>query len=159
PKTIVSIFTGLFLSLVIPVSTRAQSPDTRRDSLQIFSLLDKADELSEVANYEGALVQARQALLLSRTNRIRRGQAYSLLKIADLLNKLSENTELGRYDSAALDIAIQLRDSFLLALSYYQLGVYNMSNHRNQVALLLFQKSLSTKFEKDQSNYTATTYN
>ncbi len=149
----IAIFQLAFCSLY---SQEAYSP---KDSFAIFSLLDKADELTLSTNYDSAMETANAALQISRSKKMKRGEGFALLKIADIFYRKSDFKNLGHYDSTALKIGLQLKDDFLTALAYYQLGVYFMSNNNYPVALNFFDKSLVTKFEKDQSGFTATVYN
>lgn len=137
----------------------AQDSYTAKDSTAIFSLLQDADRLTESSEFDGAMHAVEAALDLSRRKKIRSGEAYALLKKADLMYRRSEMRELLRYDSAALRIALRLKDPFLTALAYYQVGVAYMSNGNAQGADANFRKALAAKFENDQSAYTAAVYN
>lgn len=149
----IAIFQFAFNSLY------SQNSYPLKDSIAIFTLLDRADELSFGTNYELAMDAANSALQISKAKKIKRGEGFALLKIADILYRKSDIKSLGQYDSAALRIGLQLKDDFLTALAYYQLGVYFMSHNSYTVGLNLFDKALAMKFENDQSAYTALVYN
>lgn len=144
--------------IIVATPALAQRSYSSKDSSTVFLLLENAEQLAGQSNFPGALLMAKQALKVSHQYQMPRGEAYAQLKIADILYRQSDVKSLARYDSSALKIAIQLKDPFLTALSYYQLGIYFMSNGKGEQALQHFQKALATGFEKDQSSYTASVY-
>jgi two-component system sensor histidine kinase UhpB len=81
------------------------------------------------------------------------------LTMADILYRKDTINNLGLHDSIALKIGQQLKDSFIIALSYYRLGQMLLAINQYAKALDFYNKALSTKFEKDQSEFTAVTYN
>lgn len=147
---------SFLLSSVVAYNQLSYSP---ADSAKIFSWLSKADELAEVSILDSAWHYAGLALNMSKEKRMLRGQAYAHLKIADIEYRKNETGSLVYHDSTALKIAIQLKDSFLLALANYQLGQYYLEDEKYDEAHRFFTKALATKFSKDQSSYTAVVYN
>src|SRR5882672_4424946 len=85
---------------------------------------------------------------------------FTLINEADRLKE-----EHSKLDSAALlcrqalQLSLQTKDSFLIAMSWYELGQWALAANRKEDALTDFQQSLSLQFEKDQSSYTAGVYN
>ncbi|MBS1661456.1 MAG: sensor histidine kinase [Bacteroidetes bacterium] len=85
--------------------------------------------------------------------------------IAQLLDSAANLRERSLYDSAthvgtrALQQSLLLRDSFLVAMSCYDLGQTAQSANHKQAALAFFQRALSARLEKDQSANTAGVYN
>lgn len=156
-------YTKLFLSAVtlfFCVNQAVSQPGyTKQDSTQIFSYLSNADQLIDQSKYDSALAYTHKALAESEERKFLRGQAYANLKLADILYRKAEYTLLGRYDSVALRAAQQLKDTFLIALSCFQLGQYFIEVKKYPEAEQLFQKSLAIRFEKEQSAYTAFVYN
>jgi two-component system sensor histidine kinase UhpB len=155
-KNLVILFPAAILSIL---NSQAQPAYTQKDSAYIYSLMNKADALTGQSLYDSAKKITTQALVLSSEKKFLRGEAASNLKIADLISRQGDNRRLGYYDSIALKLAMQIKDSFLVALAYYQLGVYFMNDHDYDQAMDLYNKSLFVRFEKDQSGYTATVYN
>lgn len=150
----------LFLSLFsFSVAVHSQLLYTYNDSVKIFSWLNKADELTEISVFDSAKHYADLALNISKEKKMLRGQAYAHLKIADIAYRRTGPESLFYHDSIALKIATQLKDSFLIALANYQLGQYYLEEEKYSEAHQHFKKALNSKFEKDQSSYTAVVYN
>src|SRR6266700_3570105 len=161
-KTPLPVFVFALLIILFTLFTAvasAQTGYTKNDSAGIFELLKKAETLMEKAAYDSALQAANLALAVSRSKKMPRGEAHAHLTIADIGYRRSESINSDLHDSAALKIGIQLKDSFIIALSYYRFGQLFLGNNKNDKALALFNKALSVKFEKDQSAYTAVVYN
>jgi two-component system, NarL family, sensor histidine kinase UhpB len=137
----------------------AQSKYSKQDSVRLFSHLIKADILADKSLLDSALHYSKKALIESRLLKFPRGEAHSNLKIADVLYRNADYATLGTYDSAALKIAVQLKDTFLIALSYYQLGQFFLEYEKYEPAQKLFQQSLAMYFEKKQDEITANLYN
>src|SRR5882757_2086729 len=130
-----------------------------RDSARVFTLLDEADKFKELSKLDSAASLCRQALQLSRDRKMLRGEAFSQLALGDVHYRRSEWRAMKTYDSAGLQLGVQLKDSFLIALAYYGLGQWAQGTSRKEDALAYFQQSLSVQFEKEQSSYTAGVYN
>jgi signal transduction histidine kinase/tetratricopeptide (TPR) repeat protein len=132
---------------------------TGADSARVYKLLDAADDIAVKGTLDSAMHLANLALQLSKEKKMLRGEGFSLLKIADISVQRSDSTDAESLFVAALKIGTQLRDSFMIALDYYQHGQYYMYKEKYDEAEELFKKSLATKFEKEQSSYTAVVYN
>lgn len=141
------------------VAAHSQLLYSPADSMKIFSWLNKADELTEISIFDSARHYANLALNTSKEKRMLRGQAYAHLKLADIAYRKTETSLLPFHDSMGLKIARQVKDSFLVALAQYQFGQYHLEEERYPEALQFFNKALATKFERDQSSYSAVTYN
>jgi signal transduction histidine kinase len=141
------------------MAVHGQLPYSSSDSTKIFSWLGKADELTEISVFDSATHYANLALHFSKKIKMLRGQAYAHLKIADIAYRKTERASLLYHDSVALKIATQLKDSFLIALANYQFGQYYLEEEKYNVAHQYFKKALQSKFEKEQSSYTAVVYN
>ncbi|HVW58576.1 MAG TPA: tetratricopeptide repeat protein [Puia sp.] len=87
------------------------------------------------------------------------------LRISILLEKADSLKEVPMLDSAAslsrqaVQLSLRLKDSFLIAMSYHELGQWALAANRKEEALADLQRSLSSQFEKDQSSYTTRVYN
>jgi signal transduction histidine kinase len=149
----------LFLFLFAPGAAYNQLSYTPADSAKIFSWLNRADELAEASLPDSASHFASLALNAGNEKRMLRGQAYAHLKMADIAYRKNETGSLVYHDSTALKIALQLKDSFLLALAHYQLGQYYLEDEKYEEAHRFFTKALAIKFSKDQSSYTAVVFN
>lgn len=62
-------------------------------------------------------------------------------------------------DSTGLQMGLRQKDSFVIALSYYELGKWSQEINRKDDAEKYFQQALDIRFEKEQSSYTAAVYN
>lgn len=145
--------------IMISIAAHCQLMYSASDSVKIFSWLGKADELTQVSVFDSANHYANLALNFSKDKKMLRGQAYAHLKIADVAYRKAEPASLLYHDSIALKIATQLKDSFLIALANYRLGQYYLEEEKYHVAHQYFIKALQSKFDKEQSSYTAVVYN
>jgi len=145
--------------LLFPIVLAAQSPYSYRDSMKVFSLLEKADQQITGSQLNEARQSANEALEFSRQKKFLRGEANAHTTLADIYYRQSESVKMGYHDSASLKIGLLLKDSLLIALSYYQLGQMLLDDNKITEAQQLFNKALQLKFEKDQSSYTAVVYN
>ena len=154
-------FWGSFVMAVLhlPVLLAAQPLYSSGDSVKVFSLLEKADQQITSSQLSEAQQSATEALEFSRQKKFLRGEANAHTTLADIYYRRSESPKMGYHDSASLKIGLQLKDSFLIALSYYQLGQMLLDENKITEAQQLFNKALQLKFEKDQSSYTAVVYN
>src|SRR5687767_3118782 len=64
---------------------------TRNDSVQIYTLLNQADEEALTGSLDTAMLYARHALQISKGKKMLRGEGFAHLKIADILVQ-QENT-------------------------------------------------------------------
>ena len=62
-------------------------------------------------------------------------------------------------DSMGLQMGLRQKDSFVIALAYYELGKWSQEINRKDDAEKYFQQALDIRFEKEQSSYTAAVYN
>lgn len=147
-----------FCMLLFTTAMFAQSY-TKADSINIYSLLNRADQESLTGTLNNALQYAQQALQLSTTKKMLRGQGLAILKIADICEQKDSTGSIPAQLKKAWDIGARLKDSFMLALSSYQQGQYNMYNNEYATAEQLFQKALALQFGSKTSSYTAQVYN
>lgn len=131
----------------------------RADSARIYSLLAQADDEAVTGSLDTAMAYARQALQLSKTKKMLRGEGFARLKIADILVQQESPDDLNEIFTEAMKTGTRLKDSFMIALTCYQQGEYLMFKDNLEEAEKLFNKSLSVKFAREQSNHTALVYN
>jgi signal transduction histidine kinase/tetratricopeptide (TPR) repeat protein len=132
---------------------------TRNDSVQIYALLNQADEEALTGSLDTAMVYARHALQVSKGKKMLRGEGFAHLKIADILVQQESPGDLIAFFTEGLEIGARLKDSFMMALACYQQGEYLMYKDQLEEAEKLFNRSLTLKFAKEQSNHTALVYN
>ena len=161
--TRINFYTHLVVLMVLCGSStsivKAQGFYTPNDSIRIYKLLSEADNLSMAGSMDAALNSAAMALQISKQKKMLRGEGFAGLKIADIKVQQSDTGNMEPYYTSALRIGSQLKDSFMMALAWYQQGQYIMYDGRNEEAEKLFHKALSFYFEKVQSNYTGLVYN
>ncbi|QNA43301.1 tetratricopeptide repeat-containing sensor histidine kinase [Lacibacter sediminis] len=153
----VHLFLLTFLYLYVG-NLYAQKNNTK-DTLSVYTLIARADELAAVGRIDSALKINSTAVEQSRKLKFERGEGYAVLKKAELLFKQSENKEAIHYDSLALKIALQLNDGPLLAAVYHQMGLHASYFSKHEEAVALFEKSLKSAYELEQSSNTASVYN
>jgi len=83
----------------------------------------------------------------------------ALLEEADRLKEVSNPDSAALLCRQALQVSLFLKDSSLIARSYYGLGQWAIAANRKEEALTYLQRSLSIRFEKEQSSNTARVYN
>lgn len=150
--------TMLLLVLFSIPAANAQSYE-KADSVKIYKLLASADEEAVTGSLDNAMQFTRQALQWSREKKMLRGEGYARLKEADIIIQQSSTGKIDHHIEDALKIATQLKDSFMLALAFYQHGQSMMYNEQHPEAEKLFHKALALHFEKNRSSYTGLVYN
>jgi two-component system, NarL family, sensor histidine kinase UhpB len=151
-----SLLTILFF---LTLCSNAQVAYTKEDSAKIYAILSRVDDQMLSGSMDSALAGADYALQLSKQKKMLRGEGFAILKKADILVQQSDETKPDPLYADAFKIAGQLKDSFMLALAFYQQGQYIMYDGRYDEAERLYEKALATHFEKAQSSYTGLVYN
>lgn len=150
----------LFLLLVAAtVDSKAQKLYNAFDSIQVFVLLEKADQFITVSEFDSADKYNNEALTICLQKKFLRGEAHARIKIAGNLLNRRELKGVVFQDSLSLKAGMQLKDSLIMSLAYYQLGLLATYQDRFDEAKTLFDKSLQVFFEKAQSTTTAVIYN
>ncbi|MEJ8844715.1 tetratricopeptide repeat protein [Lacibacter sp. H375] len=149
----------LFSFLCLHVGGLYAQKNKANDTLSIYAVIAQADELASVGRIDSALKINATAVAQSRKLKFERGEAYAVLKNAELLFKKSENREVLHYDSLSLKIALQLNDGPLLAAVYHQMGLHASYFSKHEEAVVLYEKSLKSGYENEQSSNTASVYN
>jgi signal transduction histidine kinase len=149
---------GTIGMLFLAFSVTAQSY-SRNDSVRIYQYLTMADKEALSGSLDTAMNEAKLALQLSKEKKMLRGEGFAKLKIADISVQKNHKAEVAEYLTDGMRIGIQLKDSFLMALTCYQQAESAMYNDKLVAAENLFNKALSLKFEKQQSVYTGMVYN
>ncbi|MEP7376564.1 MAG: tetratricopeptide repeat protein [Chitinophagaceae bacterium] len=147
---------GFVVFFISPVFSQSY---TAKDSVRIYKWLNRSDEEAVTGSLDTAIKYARLALQVSKEKKMLRGEGFAKLKIADILLQQESPLDIKDYLDEANKIGTQLKDSFMMALTAYQQGQQSMYNDQLEEAEKLFKQSLSLKFEKEQSAYTALVYN
>jgi signal transduction histidine kinase len=136
-----------------------QSSYTLNDSVQIYALLDKADEEDLKGEIDLAIHTVNKALSLSKSKKMSRGEGFALLKMADLsYKKTGKGTEKFLFEKPR-QIGLELKDSFLTGLSYHQEGQYRMQINQYKEALPLLENAKSYYQSGELLNYRALVFN
>jgi len=147
-----------FLVLVAGTKLHAQKKYRASDSVAVTEMVEQIDELIKKASYDSAIKRSEQLLDFSKRTGFKRGEAYAWDKLSDVMMPNGKMTEVKRYDSLLLPLALQLKDSILLANSYNRMGVYFMETGKGKDAAKNFNQALDLKLEKEQSQKTAEVY-
>jgi signal transduction histidine kinase/CheY-like chemotaxis protein/AraC-like DNA-binding protein len=144
--------------IVLTFQSFGQSSKTI-DSTKVFNLLTKANYYYSEASYDSAIYYSNKAKLLSEQKNYKQGMAYAHIKKAeiyidqDFFDKANEEI---KHTQA---LAIQIKDSLVLAIADMQEAqVYMYQNNINE-ALQLFKKCTDGYFSKHPSEYAALAYN
>ncbi len=152
------LLTGLLVlqSFLCSLSAQSYSP---ADSAAIYQLLDRADAEDLAGNLEKARATAQEALQLSIKKKIKRGEGFALLKVADLQLKTEGSGEVRSLYDRAFAVAAQIRDSMLLGLTHHQLGQYYRDQSAFPEALRAFAAALPCYAARKEAHYMAVVYN
>lgn len=145
-----------FLVTVCHTSAQSYSP---KDSVSIYQLLDKADDADFAGNLDIAIGLTKQALDLSITKKMKRGEGFALLKLADLKLKKEGTENLTELFNAPLKIGESLKDSFLVGLTYHQKGQVYLNEANYKEAELWFAKALHYYRDPQEAHYRALVFN
>jgi hypothetical protein len=109
-------FWGSFVIAVhlIPMLLSGQPLYSSKDSVKVFSILEKADQQIAGSLLSEAHQSASEALEFSRQKKFLRGEASAHTTLADIYYRRSESTKMGYHDSASLKIGLQLKILFSL---------------------------------------------
>lgn len=151
------IFPAIVL-LLSAMATRAQSYSAK-DSIEIYKWLDLSDNQTTAGAYDHAMKSAEAALALSKQKKMLRGEGFAKLKIADVMAQQSVSKSVFDLTQEGIRIGTDLKDSFMVALAWMQIGQYNRDSEKYDESETAFKKALSIRLEKDQSRYTALLYN
>jgi two-component system, NarL family, sensor histidine kinase UhpB len=132
---------------------------TTADSLKIYKLLERADEMDLSGDLDQALFYASEALQLSIQKKMLRGEGFARLKLADLRLKKEGGKEIFLLYNEPLRIGSVLKDSFLLGLSYHQLGQYHKDQSQYNDAVIAYSNAITCYKAIHDKNYVAVVYN
>lgn len=137
----------------------AQPAYTKADSATVFSFINKAEEVFAAGNNDSALYYCGMAESLGRQKEFRAGQAYALIKAAEIyidndnLDKADANAELVN------KIGFQLKDSLIIAVSWMQMAQVKLYSNKFDDAIPLFIKALQYYLDRHPTTYSALAFN
>ncbi|RYD78817.1 MAG: tetratricopeptide repeat protein [Sphingobacteriales bacterium] len=146
-------------SFVNIFAAAAQQKYTAKDSIEVYKLLDAADEADGKGSMDTALRLVHTAMEKSRQRNFLRGQAFAHLKMADLNLKREGAQNLQEYYDNASYAARQLNDNFLTGLVFLQRAQQKGSVGEYEEAEKYCKQALNHFNLTDSIHYTAKTYN
>jgi two-component system sensor histidine kinase UhpB len=152
----------IFLSgLVIFLSPyiKAQKAYTANDSINVFSYLNKAEELFTNAAYADALSNCQKAKKISVEKNFLFGEAYALIKSNDILIESGDNSYGSINPDAVIKIGTMLKDSLIIAIGYLHEAQQNMYKNKYANATTGFEKALRIKLTGAGNAYTGLAWN
>ncbi len=155
PKRLL-IISSLFISCYLPVSAQRPAYD---DSVHVFSLLVKAEDFFSRSDYENALQSCKQAMTASIEKKYFKGEAYSLIKTADIFIEKGDYDSAKSLPAAVLKIGNKLKDSLVIAISFLHAAQLSMYTDKPDEALSYFEKALKIKLDKINSPYSGLAWN
>ena len=153
---IILVFCGLG---GIPLQSKGQLIDTKRDSMLVAGLLAKAEAQFAGSQIDSALFLTRQAISYSRQHQYVLGEAWGIVKLNDILIDQNELAATSGNLTTLKTLAVRKKDSLLLAIAYLQTAQVNLYSDQLDSAIVYFEKSLSLKLEAVNNHYTALAYN
>ncbi|RYY58025.1 MAG: tetratricopeptide repeat protein [Chitinophagaceae bacterium] len=140
-------------------SVPAQQGSRRADSLRVEQLLDEADDEFLLGSLDVTLRLCKEALALGSSRHLPRAIALAKFKIAAVYIKQDRSDSLMPLIEQGLVTARQLKDSFLLALGYYQKGQVLMYDSQLDQAEKYYHDALDFNFDKISSGHKGQVYN
>lgn len=137
----------------------AQTQYSAQDSVEIYDLLNAADQADLRGKMNTAFSLVDRAMKKSRQKNFLRGQAFSWLKLADLKLKSESSFSLDQYYDQASKIADRLTDHFLHGLIEIQRAQQKGRSGDYEAAEKHCLSALKYLEQTDSINYRAYTYN
>jgi two-component system, NarL family, sensor histidine kinase UhpB len=148
------VFATVLFFMIDSFSLTAQSY-LPADSVAIYKLLDEADAEDLAGNLDKAAMLVKKALSLSNEKKMKRGEGFALLKLADLKLKKDGTENILPLFEAPLRLGLQLKDSFLIGLTYQQKGQVFLNQANYKEAEINYNKALSYYTEQNNADYRA----
>lgn len=150
-----------FLLFLLTTAVCQLTAQTRymNDSVVVFALLDKAEESFSRSAYSSALQYCDKATMFSRENGYIKGEAFSLIKKADILIEKGDHTLADDLPAAVYYAGSKIKDTLIMAISYLLTAQIHMYNKRQDEALVYFEKALKFKLGKTSSTYAGLAWN
>ncbi|MFM9910113.1 MAG: tetratricopeptide repeat protein [Chitinophagaceae bacterium] len=142
-----------------PVKGYTQKDKNRQDSVIVFRMLETAESLFKKNNYDSAIFVSRQAISYSLQHNYLYGHAWAAVKINDILIVKDELTEAEKNTLVVYRLAMQLKDSQVMAISFLHKAQIQLYQDKYDSAIINFEKSLNYYLEKVRNSYTALAYN
>ncbi len=155
----VKFFLNILLLIAFGSTLQAQKKYNKVDSIEIFRLLNEADEADMHGQMDLAFTLVNRAIEKSRQNSFLTGQAFGLLKLADLKLKTDGATGLDKYYQEAKKLAKIVNNNFLNGLIDLQYAQQKNQAAEFEEAEKYCQDALKYFILSDSIHYVAYTYN
>ncbi len=153
-----NVVIGLVLIFMCCFHTSAQRV-MHADSVAVFSLLEKAENAFSMSEYANALQYCDKAKAISVEKKYLRGEAYSLIKTADIFIEKGDYDAAKHIPAAIFKVGSQMKDSLVMAISLLHSGQLNLYSDKLDDALVYFDKALKMKLNKVNSPYAGLVWN
>jgi signal transduction histidine kinase len=153
---------SLLFLLMVPLwlsTVHAQVIYTPKDSIEIYRLLNEADELDFQGKLDDAIRIINKARQISKERKMKRGEAYACLKLADLLLKKSEYDKIEENLKEGYRLGSAIHDSLIMGLAFLQKSQFLKSLNDFEQAIVASKSGLQYLSYRTDSLYIALAYN
>ncbi len=111
--------------ILVPPGLFSQSLAYKKDSIEIYTWLNLADDLDFQGKMDSANLATQKALLLSKDRKFKRGEGFAQLKIADLMLKTKGAVkDVYKTCIQGIELGNQIEDHFIIGLGLHQISQY-----------------------------------
>ena len=153
---------SLLFLLMVPLwlsTVHTQVIYTPKDSIEIYRLLNEADELDFQGKLDDAIRIINKARQISKERKMKRGEAYACLKMADLLLKKSEYDKIEENLKEGYQLGSSIHDSLIMGLAFLQKSQFLKSLNDFEQAIVASKSGLQYLSYRTDSLYIALAYN
>jgi len=145
----------LILFLLAGAFVRVHGQGSGRDSLQVFALIQKADQYFNRSSWDTALLYTAKAVSAGVESKYPFGEAYALIKQTDILIAKGDYQKAAAFPLREESLGERLKDSTILAVSYLHMAQLKMYENEPGSAIPLFVKAFRTRLGSVTSQYSA----
>ena len=146
------------LLLVVPVTLHSQI-FTKKDSIKIFSYIQKAEDFYNLSEYDSAVFYTTKAEKLAKEKKYEIGYAHALLKKEDIFINYDELDKAEIINKQVTALGEKLNDSKIIAYATLHTAQIKMYQNKMDEAIPLFQKCTKNYFDQHPSYHAALAYN
>ncbi|WP_130735106.1 response regulator [Flavobacterium sp. J27] len=146
------------LLLVVPTTLYAQT-FSKKDSITIFSYIQKAESFHNLAEYDSAVFYANKAEKLAQEKKYEKGYAHALLKKEEIFIDYDELDQAEVINKKVTAIGKKLNNPLLIAHATLHAAQIKMYQNKLEEAIDLFQVCTQNYFNQHPSYYAALAYN
>ena len=153
----IPVFT--FITIFYCSETVSGQNQVKKDSVDIFNLINKADLFFYEASYDSAFYYCKKAETLSKQKEYDKGIAYALSKKTEIhidIDELDTALELANKTKA---LGSKIKDSLIISLSILHKAQINLYSNKIPEAIKLFEECTNSYFANHSSTHAALAYN